>query len=147
MKIKIQKVITPAIEAVTETTEIEISFPFYSKLIESGQEYYFKVIDNNSAIEVCVLRDLWSTIRQGRFKYTLPTYGDTAIEKGIPCSAEEFITAHNTAKALIETPISEPNDGEDESHGGDYEREQMQQEQVGNDARAMADAAQQYGEM
>src|SRR5690242_2491083 len=102
MKHKFEKIVKPAVPAVTETVEMEITFPFYSKT----KEKYFKLPTENSYIVVDISCDGMAYINLGYVNTFMPSWGKDALA-GEVISEEEFNEAHKKAMALIESVIYE----------------------------------------
>lgn len=126
MKVKIKKIIAPAIPAVTVETEIEVQLPLYS----CSDGHYFMIRPDGSLVRVVGYRTFeeqnicW--YGPGELFWTPKAINGTII------SREVFMEQYNKAMSKIqESEVTE------EIHDGDYAASQMEQEQA---AQAEADA-------
>lgn len=101
MKITREKVIEPAIPAVVETEEIEITFPSYYKYVENDRWIsYYKLISEHEGIVVTHIEGRPYSIRHDVQQVVTCNAVDNAM-RGVEITEEEFTEKFNEVMKSI----------------------------------------------
>lgn len=101
LKVKIKKVVTPAMPEVTEELPVEIQLPFFSKIHDTY--IYYQIRPDTSVVRVINYSDNTGESEITYHKNSLGTQ-QNAINGNI-ISREEFYEQYNKAMARIQEPI------------------------------------------